>query len=280
MIESLLKDLSKAEFLENHYLKLPYAQPGGCENLIHRSCWELIEQILGSDDPDVMVVKSGRRFEESRTPSFPEARELFSSGYTLLVRHAERQDRELAEIAKSFARDFLGRVDVHLYATPGDAFGFGWHYDVEDVFILQLEGEKEYSLRKNTVNPWPVLENMPADLRYERELMPMMKCQLAAGDWLYIPHGYWHMGEGKSDAISLAIGVMSQTALDVLDYARERLVHSIRWRQRLPLVTDEPLDDLFAALGEELKSLFADAAFVRRFLETRHEVVNEPKTEN
>lgn len=269
MIESLLIHQSKSEFFENHYLRLPYAQPGGCKDLLKRTSWELIDGLLQSPDADVMVVKAGQRWEESRTPTPTEARELHGDGYTLLIRHAERQDEELATIARSFAEDFFGEVDVHLYATPGEAFGFGWHYDVEDVFLLQLEGTKEYSLRKNTVNPWPVLDNMPEDLRYERELMPMMKCELAAGDWLYIPHGYWHMGEAKSDAVSMAVGVMSTTALDVLDYARKRLVESIRWRQRLPMFTGESLEGLFAELGEDLSSLFSDPSFLDRFLENR-----------
>lgn len=277
MIESLLVDQSKSEFLENHFHRMPFSQSHGCKDLIERSGWELIEHLLNSEEPDVMVVKAGRRWEESRTPGIGEARELHGDGYTLLFRHAEKQDAELNRFAQSFAQEFLGSVDVHLYCTPGDSFGFGWHYDVEDVFILQLEGTKEYSLRKNTVNPWPVLENMPADLRYEREIMPLMKCELAAGDWLYIPHGYWHMGEAKTDAISLAIGVMSTTALDVLDYARKRLVDSIRWRQRLPFHSEATDEELFAELGEDLKSLFTDPAFARRFFEARRETFEEGK---
>ncbi len=161
-------------------------------------------------------------------------------------------------------------MDVHLYSTPGESFGFGWHYDVEDVFILQLEGTKQYSLRKNTVNPWPVLENMPQDLRYERELMPMLQCELAAGDWLYIPHGYWHKADARSDSLSLAVGVMMPTALDFLDFARRRLVESIRWRQRLPMLAeDDPQSqaEFFAELGQELAALFSDPAFARQFWE-------------
>ncbi len=75
--------------------------------------------------------------------------------------------------------------------------GFSWHYDAEDVFIIQTAGEKEYSLRKNTVNPWPLEETLPADMQYERELMPLMRVLLRGGDLLYIPCGYWHKAEAK-----------------------------------------------------------------------------------
>lgn len=272
MLESLLVQQSKSEFLENYFLRLPYAEPGGAKELSKRSGWEIISGLLSALDADVMVVKAGERWKESRTPSLEEAKALYADGYTLLVRHAERHDAELMNFAQGFAREFLAPVDVHLYATPKESFGFGWHYDVEDVFILQLEGSKEYSLRKNTVNPWPVLDNMPRDLRYERELMPMVKCELAAGDWLYIPHGYWHRGTSKSDSISLAVGILAATGLDVLDFVRKRLVESIRWRQRLPMfggASSRALEEMLPELGREIGELFADPAFVRQFINSR-----------
>lgn len=274
MLESLLVKRTKSEFLENYFLRLPYAEPTGARGVSQRGGWEIIGGLLASPEADVMVVKAGQRWPEPRTPSLEEAKSLFDEGYTLLVRHAERHDAELKHLAQGFAQEFLAPVDVHLYATPGKSFGFGWHYDVEDVFIIQLEGSKEYSLRKNTVNPWPVLDNMPKDLRYERELMPLMKCELSAGDWLYIPHGYWHKGDAKSDSISLAVGVMAATGLDVLDFARERLVESIRWRQRLPMFGEDfsqALTEILSELGRELSGLFSDPTFVGQFLNSREQ---------
>ena len=55
-------------------------------------------------------------------------------------------------------------------------------------------------------------ETLPADMKYEREQMPLLKCPLAAGDWLYIPAGYWHMGHSEEASLTLSIGVMSPTA--------------------------------------------------------------------
>ena len=43
MIESLLVNQTKAEFLENYFLRLPYAQPQGCRDLVQRDAWELVE---------------------------------------------------------------------------------------------------------------------------------------------------------------------------------------------------------------------------------------------
>src|SRR5262249_23259172 len=216
---------------------------------------------------DVLVGREGRRWGENGAPRPEEARPLLAEGYTLGIRHAERHDPGLAELADGFRRDFLGAVNVHVYCTPAGRPGFGWHYDAEDVFILQTRGSKEWSLRKNTVNPWPLVETLPADMRHERELMPVLRCTLRAGNWLYIPAGYWHRTEAGDESISLSVGVLSATAVDVYDFLRGRLLGSLRWRQRLPtpgaastLSEAELLrryQELFRELGQDLAETLA-----------------------
>src|SRR5690606_12139770 len=155
-----------------------------------------------------------------------------------------------------------------------------WHYDAEDVFIVQTAGRKEYSLRKNTVNPWPLVETIPDDMRYERELMPMMRVELRAADWLYIPCGYWHKADALPDAdaaISLAIGVMAPAAVDLLEFLRPRLLSSLLWRQRLPTLgdaapdggkdVDRQLQDVCAMLADELARILRNEHLPQQFLE-------------
>src|SRR5262245_116902 len=195
VIEQLLGPVPKSVFVEEHYLRLPFSRPGGCEHLVGLCGWDTVERILGQPGVDVLVGRGGRRWDENRAPRPEEVRPLLDEGYTIGIRHAERHDPGLAELADGFRRDFLGAVNVHVYCTPAGRPGFGWHYDAEDVFILQTRGSKEWSLRKNTVNPWPLVETLPADMRHERELMPVLRCTLRAGNWLYIPAGYWHRTE-------------------------------------------------------------------------------------
>lgn len=279
MIERLLGEFPLRRFIDEYYLRQPFSLPRAAEPFKHLGDWAVVESIIAQPDADVLVVKEGRRWEGSRNPSPAEARRLFDGGYTVLVRHAERCHAEVAELAAGFERDFAAAIDVHIYCTPGKQHGFGWHYDAEDVFILQTAGSKEYSLRKNTVNPWPVVEALPQDMRYDREIMPLAKCLLSAGDWLYIPHGYWHKAEAHAAAFSLAVGVMSPTALDLLDFLRRRLPDAIRWRQRLPVVGEaSPLNadeliaahnELFTELGADLARLLRDERLVQDWIASR-----------
>jgi 50S ribosomal protein L16 3-hydroxylase len=274
-LQTLLGDFPILRFAAEHYHRLPYSASGLAQPLCELGTWDSLRAILGHDAADVLVCRRNEQHCGPKPRTEQEAKSLVEEGYTLLVRHAERHDARLADVAAAFARDFAAPVNIHMYCTPGGQYGFGWHYDAEEVFIVQTTGRKEYSLRKNTVNPWPIEETLPADMQYEREIMPLARCELAAGDWLYIPSGYWHMGQSRETAISLAIGVQPHAAVEVFDFLRPQILESLLWRQRLPVAgaataSDEELREQYAAvfkqLGQELLKLLSDPRQVQAFL--------------
>jgi ribosomal protein L16 Arg81 hydroxylase len=261
-------------FLEEHLHRLPFALPDAARGLQSIGTWNELASMLGGPDVDLMVVRNGQRHPESAPADPASAQRLIAEGCTLVIRHAERHNAQISELAKAFAETFRGPVNVHLYATPPECFGFGWHYDAEDVFIFQTAGEKEYWLRKNIVNPWPLEETMPADMRFERELMPLMRVLLRAGDLLYIPCGYWHRAQATASsetAISLAVGVMSPSAVDVFDLIRDEVVQSLVWRQRLPVLPGveggngmEAFQYLLEQLALDLSRTLTSTQFAKR----------------
>jgi len=275
-LQTLLGDFPIHRFVAEHYQRLPYSAAALAKPLCELGSWRSLTTILSQPSADTLVCRRNEQYSGPLPQTESDAQRLVNDGYTLLVRHAERHDDRLADLAAAFARDFAAPVNIHMYCTPGDQFGFGWHYDAEEVFIVQTTGRKEYRLRKNTVNPWPIEETLPADMHYEREIMPLVRCELAAGDWLYIPSGYWHMGESRETAISLAIGVQPRTAIDVLDFLRPQLLDSLFWRQRLPVagsaasLSDEELREHIAAsfhqLVQDFQKRLADPANLDAFL--------------
>lgn len=281
-ISELFAPWSPAAFVEQHYQKLPHSGQGVAEALRPLGSWQSLGEILSAESPDVMVVRQSRRHEGLPPRDRAAAEALVAEGYTLLVRHAERQHAGLAELAAAFGRLFADPVNIHLYVTPPGTHGFGWHYDAEEVFIVQTTGRKQYSLRKNTVNPWPIEETLPADMQFEREMMPLVRCTLAGGDLLYIPGGYWHYGEVAAEeaaepAISLAIGITSRTCIDLYDALRRRLLDNLLWRTRLPVRGEAAFQDeaqrlaqlreISELLRQDLDRLLRDEAWLRGFLE-------------
>jgi 50S ribosomal protein L16 3-hydroxylase len=275
-LQGLLGDFPLTRFLTEHYHAVPFSAAGLAAPALSLGTFESLLSILGQQGADVLVCRRNEQWSGTLPRSEQEAQALLAEGYTILIRHAERHDERLAELAAAFARDFASAVNIHMYCTPAGEYGFGWHYDAEEVFLIQTTGRKEYLLRKNTVNPWPLEETLPGDMRYEREMMPVMRCELAAGDWLYVPSGYWHMAKAQETAISLAIGVAPHAAIEVLDFLRPRLLQSIFWRQRLPVAgaaselspgeLAAAYESVFQTLAAELSRTLADPCQARGFL--------------
>jgi Cupin superfamily protein len=110
-----------------------------------------------------------------------------SSGTGLVIRHAEKLDAGVAGLAASVTQHIPGEVHVQLIVTPAGTYGFGWHYDDEDVFIVQTEGSKHYFFRDNTAERERPSGTAPDFTRFGGEAAPIGTARLLAGDWLYIP---------------------------------------------------------------------------------------------
>jgi 50S ribosomal protein L16 3-hydroxylase len=163
-----------------------------------------------------------------------------------------------------------------VYLTPDQSQAFGWHYDLEEVFIIQVQGCKEYTVRQNTLNPWPVWDNLPADMRYDREISRVrLTCRLEAGDWLYIPSGWWHMAQTQSASSHLSMRVMPVVGLHLFAFLQQRLAQDPFWCQRLTWVaqeaagspaTSEPARQHWEAMRAQLQQILAQDQTFRAFL--------------
>jgi ribosomal protein L16 Arg81 hydroxylase len=276
LLEELLGELPLSTFFNEHYLKLPLARRAVATRLRERATWELIDRLVETPACDLVLVRDGVAWSGPRPSTAAEARALYAQGYSLVLRHPDRYDAGLAELGRTLSAELQGTINLHVYCTPARHGSFGWHCDPEEVFIFQTAGVKRYQMRQNTLNPAPLLETLATGADASRETTPLLECQLEAGDWLYIPGGFWHEVTAPEDSISISVGVMPATPMHVLDFVRSQLLRSERWRQRFPplghasqLSDAEKLDycrTLFRELGTELKGMFDDPRFMLRFL--------------
>jgi ribosomal protein L16 Arg81 hydroxylase len=283
-VSAMFGRISATTFLDRYFHQLPIAVPGGIANAASLASLEVLDEIAEHPAATVERSRQGAWWPDGARPTRDELRRSLDDGWTLFVRHAERFHPRLATLATEFSQAFQAPIDVHFFCTPGGAEGFGWHYDVEDVFVLQAQGTKQYRLRKNTVNPWPLVETTPENLAYEAERSLAMECTLEPGDWLYIPPGYWHATQAKELSISLSVGVMSTTAIDLLELLRPMLVESLRWRQRLPLTgplsglsegdARARLREILSDLGQDLAKQLPSDEFLGQYLQRDREQSN------
>lgn len=215
VLDEWLASIGPRAFRADYFRRMPLACPGTAARAATRLTWKTVAELLASKPrPDMLIVRDGQ-LDPTREPSSIEGvQSNFAHGYSTVLRGCEDHHEGLRALADELVQDVAGEATVHVFLTPGGGHrSFGWHYDCEDVFIVQARGAKEYSLRQNTVNPEPVLSAMPKDMQYERETSALkMTCTLAAGDWLYIPRGWWHVARGIADSFSISIGILGEDA--------------------------------------------------------------------
>ena len=211
MLSSWLQDITREDFLRDHFQREPLARPGTARQAVPLLNWGVVAQLVDSH-PDTMIVRNGRLRTDPPPATFEQAMALFRDGYSIVMRRCERHHPLLRALADAVGAELEGDVSIQTYITPPGFRSFGWHYDCEDVFVVQTGGVKEFFLRRNTVNPFPTLDAMPRDMQYERETTPALASTLAAGDVLYIPRGWWHVARSIEESLSLSIGVLSPAA--------------------------------------------------------------------
>jgi hypothetical protein len=161
-------------------------------------------------------------------------------------------------------------VQANAYVTPPQNQGFSDHYDVHDVFVLQIEGEKRWSIHE------PVLESplrdqqwnsRRADVERRATEPPVIETVLRPGDCLYLPRGFLHAAQalgGISTHLTIGIHVWTRYAVAerLLQHVMRSLAGNARIRGSLPLgidfvdgAIDDDLDAVRRALVAAIESV-------------------------
>ena len=133
----------------------------------------LYEGILSLDDLDRLLTTTGLRHptfrlvklgEELPRPSYTvgpiewgtgavdgfigleQVRSEMQQGATLVLEAVQRLWEPIAQLSRLFEQHFHCPAPVNLYCTPPSAQGFRPHFDVQNVFVLQLHGTKRWQV--------------------------------------------------------------------------------------------------------------------------------------
>lgn len=274
----LLQDKSLELFLDKYFTKLPFSSQGGAQKFTDLLTWPVVENIIKEKRSVLRVVQDGRVIKDYVDLNVDQAKAHHSQGHTLLVRFAEKSDEKLNQLAQDFAASFYTPVDIQLYCTPDGHNAFGWHYDVEEVFIIQAKGSKHYTIRPNTIHPNPLVQSIPKDLQYEKETTPIkIEVTLEEGDWLYIPSGWWHVAKTQKESMHISIGLMPNSAVEILGYLPKYFAKFPFWRTRMPLhkkFSSQKEEITFyqgamETLGKDITKHLSSDGFILEFLKTK-----------
>ena len=168
---------------------------------------------------------------------------LFADGSTLVLQALHRTWPPLIDFSQQLASELGHPVQVNAYVTPPQSRGFDDHYDVHDVFVLQVSGRKRWRIHE-PVHHAPLRDQPWTDRREAvaeaAEAPPVIDEVLEPGDCLYLPRGYLHAATALGDVSThLTFGVHNWTrhalARTMLDRALLDLAGDFDVRTSLPL---------------------------------------------
>ncbi len=254
--------------------------PGGFGDLFDLSAVDSLVSRQGLRTPFLRVARDGHTFPAARftrgggvgatiADQVDDAAlaRLFADGATIVLQGLHRTHPPLIDFAQALTRDLGHPVQINAYVTPSQSQGFGDHYDVHDVFVLQVAGEKRWLvhepvLRHPTRNqPWT---DRTAAVEAAARTEPVLDVVLRPGDALYLPAGFLHAAQALGETSAhLTVGVHIWTRAHVLAALLSALEDVEALREPLPLGIDvadpaqvglelqETIDSLRAALQED-----------------------------
>lgn len=190
-------------------------------------------------------------------------RRLFADGASIVLQALHRTWAPVEDFAGRLAADLGHPVQVNSYITPVAHQGFEPHYDVHDVFVLQVHGTKQWTLHPPVLaqphrdEPWG---NRRHQVHAAAAADPLAEVRLHPGDLLYLPRGFLHSARaGDGTSIHLTVGIHAWTGLHL---ARAVLAAAAEAVRDLPEVRRA------LAVGIDLADPEAMRPQVERFRET------------
>lgn len=208
---------------------------------------------------------------------------FLATGASLIAGDAQELTTRLADASAMLARAFAAAVGVNLYCSFKGVQAFGTHYDLHDVFALQVEGEKVWRLYENRADS-PV--DMPPDTPETRRWLEqsrgrvMAEVRMRPGDVLYLPRGWYHDALAQDGAsLHATFSVTPLYGRIIFSLLEQAAMQDPAFRAYMPpaaLNGGRPLQAHLADLGQRLARLAALPAFRDEVAMTQERLVRRP----
>ena len=203
----------------------------------------------------------------TKAPADPaKVKALLGLGASLIANHVHRVCPEVAAVAGLLESEFASRVAANVYCSFKGVQAFQTHFDLHDVFALQVEGEKTWRVYEARADA-PVLALPPGD-EIEKWLTAsrgrlLFEADMKPGDILYLPRGQYHDAlTGAQASLHVTFGVTPATGLAIFKLLEHALTSESAFRQYLPDARNAAeLRERLAALAERVKTVLTSPAF-------------------
>ncbi|WP_327639109.1 cupin domain-containing protein [Kribbella sp. NBC_00482] len=186
---------------------------------------------------------------------------LFAGGHTVVLQALHRTWPALVDFSTQLSTDAGHPVQINAYITPAESQGFSAHYDVHDVFVLQVAGEKHWTVHEpvhlDPLRNQPWTDHARAVEEAARDQAPVIDEVLRPGDALYVPRGFLHSAKALGGVSAhLTVGLHTLTRYLLVQELAALAANQPDLRTALPLGFDPGDPDHLAQVLPQVVELF------------------------
>lgn len=270
-LSDLIGDLDTSEFLAKHWDRNPVLLKRVSKVWSTLARISDVESCLTETDirfPQFQLAMQGQKLSKAdytRRRSWgnhtfedlidiPAMYRLWNAGATIILQSLQTNFPKLIPILRELEAELHHPVQANLYLSPRNSQGFTAHYDTHDVFVVQIEGSKNWRVWQSPSVQAPLKdEHSPRDMEPMGPLL--LEHALEPGDVLYLPRGFYHeASSGSTSSMHLTIGVLNYRRIDAVRFIFDDVLQSLRsststeWRASLPPRFDKEVDEGFQSL--------------------------------
>jgi len=189
---------------------------------------------------------------------------LFADGATVVLQALHRTWPAVIDLCTRLGAELGHPVQANAYITPPSSRGFSAHYDVHDVFVLQLAGRKHWTIHAPVLpdplrsQPWG--QRGAAVAAAARDTEPAIDTVLEPGDVLYLPRGWLHAATALGEVSAhLTVGVHVVTRYTLVEAMTALVVDDPALRATLPLGLDVADPEALAPHLDAVRTALVDA---------------------
>jgi len=243
-LEWLIDPISKQEFFECYWEKQPLVvirdKPAYFASLLSLDEVDRVITTLDRRYPDIVLKNSNRDITaddytvNGDSLDVAKAYQLFEEGSTITLAYLDTVVPALTSFCRNMENEFSFPFQTNVYLTPDRAQGAKYHYDTHDVFVLQVEGSKHWTIYGTPVEL--PLSEQDFDPKIHARGEPTLEFELKAGDMAYVPRGVVHDARStKAVSLHITAGVLAYTWTDLLlELVADVGLHEPALRKALP----------------------------------------------
>ena len=195
----------------------PQYFPNVIEEVYDWCSWKDVEQCINNPQfYDLEFIKNGKTLNLPVLPRISsqphinkeDCYKLFQDECGMIINNFQFISKKKNDLLAGIERQFTVAAAMHVYCGIGGHGSFNIHEDYAHNFIIQVEGETDWTVYKNRAS-YLVAKNQGIPNYDESKFEVDIDVTMKSGDVLYIPARTYHRAKPKGQRLSVSIPMAS-----------------------------------------------------------------------